>query len=139
LRIAIFALNIGIGSGLRLPHGRLWAVAGHCGVGDLGYWATICVGRIVLGLVAERVGAARILTCAIARVIVGMAMMALAGSVAVALAGMATLGLATAPMFPLLTQTTAVGPTLFALALIIGTVYSVPVRRLAHRQSPQLT
>ncbi len=76
------------------------------------YWAMMFVGRAVLGPVAERAGAGRVLAAAVAGVTVGAAVMALPGPNVLAVAGMMMLGLAAAPIFPLFTLTTAtrVGP-----------------------------
>jgi fucose permease len=71
------------------------------------YWAMMFVGRAVLGPVAERAGAARVLAGAVAGVTLGAALMALPGPGLAAVIGMAILGLAAAPIFPLLTITTA--------------------------------
>jgi fucose permease len=67
----------------------------------------MCVGRIALGPVAERLGPAAVLSGAVAGIAAGAAMMAVPGPAIVALAGMLVVGLAAAPVFPLLTLTTA--------------------------------
>jgi MFS family permease len=64
-------------------------------------------GRAVLGPVAERLGAARVLTGAVAGVAAGAALMAVPGPAVLGVAGLLTLGLAAAPIFPLFTLTTA--------------------------------
>ncbi|MFE1957250.1 MFS transporter [Streptomyces sp. NPDC059479] len=112
LSTAVFALHIGIESGI-----GLWAyvflTTGRglspeiAGSAVSGFWAAIFMGRLVLGPVAERVGAARVLSCAVAGIAGGAAMMTLPGPAVLALGGMLVLGLAAAPMFPLLTLTTA--------------------------------
>ncbi len=70
----------------------------------------MCVGRVVLGPVAERLGLARVLAVAVAGVPLGAVLMALPipgpGSGALAVAGLMLLGLAAAPVFPLFTLTT---------------------------------
>ena len=71
------------------------------------YWATMFAGRVVLGPVAERVGPLRVLAGAVAGVPLGAALMAVPGPVILAVIGMMTVGLAAAPVFPLLTLTTA--------------------------------
>jgi fucose permease len=71
------------------------------------YWAMMFLGRAVLGPVAERAGAGRVLAGAVAGVTLGAALMALPGPGFAAILGMAILGLAAAPIFPLLTLTTA--------------------------------
>lgn len=71
------------------------------------YWAMMFIGRAVLGPVAEHVGAARVLAGAVTGVLLGAAVMAFPGPGFAAVIGMAILGLAAAPIFPLLTITTA--------------------------------
>jgi len=77
------------------------------GIAVSAYWAMMFAGRAVLGPVAERAGASRVLAVAVACVPFGALLMALPGPGAVAVAGMMVLGLAAAPVFPLLTLTTA--------------------------------
>jgi len=77
------------------------------GVAVSAYWAMMFAGRALLGPVAERAGASRVLAAAVACVPFGALLMALPGPGAVAVAGMMVLGLAAAPVFPLLTLTTA--------------------------------
>lgn len=77
------------------------------GVAVSAYWAMMFAGRALLGPVAERAGASRVLAIAVAAVPAGALLMAVPGPAAVAVAGMMLLGLATAPVFPLLTLTTA--------------------------------
>ena len=77
------------------------------GVAVSAYWAMMFVGRALLGMVAARLGAARVLAWAVASVPVGALLMTLPGPAFVAVVGMMTLGLATAPIFPLLTLTTS--------------------------------
>ncbi|MFE9887951.1 MFS transporter [Streptomyces scopuliridis] len=112
LSTAVFAVHIGIESGT-----GLWAyvflTTGRglspetAGLAVSGFWAAMFIGRLVLGPVAERVGAARVLSCAVMGIAGGAAMMTLPGPAVLALAGMLLLGLAAAPVFPLLTLTTA--------------------------------
>jgi len=71
------------------------------------YWAMMLFGRAVLGPVAERVGAQPVLAGGVVGVAIGAAVMSVPGPGFVAVAGMMTLGLAAAPIFPLLTLTTA--------------------------------
>jgi fucose permease len=80
---------------------------GAAGVAVAAYWAAMFAGRAVLGPVAERLGAARVLTGAVAAVAFGAALMAVPGPAALAVTGMMTVGLAAAPIFPLFTLTTA--------------------------------
>jgi fucose permease len=76
------------------------------------YWATMFAGRAALGPLAERVGAARVLTGGVAGLIVGAALLTVPTppglpAATVPLTGLAVVGLAAAPIFPLLTLTTA--------------------------------
>jgi len=80
---------------------------GVAGVAVAAYWATMFAGRAVLGPLAERVGAARILAGAVAGVAVGAALMVVPGSGPLSIAGLVVVGLTAAPIFPLLTLTTA--------------------------------
>lgn len=77
------------------------------GVAVSAYWAMMFVGRALLGMVAARLGAARVLAWAVASVPAGALLMTLPGPAFVAVVGMMVLGLATAPVFPLLTLTTS--------------------------------
>jgi len=77
------------------------------GVGVSAYWAMMFAGRALLGPVAERAGAARVLAAAVAGVPAGALLMAVPGPGVAAIAGMMLLGLAAAPVFPLVTLTTA--------------------------------
>jgi fucose permease len=71
------------------------------------YWAMMFAGRALLGPVAERAGASRVLAAAVAGVPAGAVLMTVPAPGFVAVAGMMLLGLAAAPVFPLLTLTTA--------------------------------
>ena len=64
------------------------------GVAVSAYWAMMFAGRALLGPVAERAGASRVLAIAIAAVPAGALMMAVPGPAAIAVAGMMLLGLA---------------------------------------------
>jgi fucose permease len=70
------------------------------------YWAMMFAGRVLLGMVAGRLGAARVLAWAVGCVPLGALLMTVPGPAFAAVAGMMLLGLATAPVFPLLTLTT---------------------------------
>ena len=87
--------------------------AGAAGVVVAAYWAMMFAGRVVLGLLAERLGQGRVLAAAVVGVPLGAALMALPipgpGSRPLAVIGLMTLGLAAAPIFPLLTLTTGQG------------------------------
>lgn len=89
-------LTIGRGA----PHGL-------AGVAVSAYWAMMFVGRALLGPVAERLGARRVLSAAVVGVALSSAVMTVPGSTLLAVMGMMALGLAAAPIFPLLTLTTA--------------------------------
>jgi fucose permease len=77
------------------------------GVAVAAYWAMMLVGRAVLGPVAERTGAEPVLGGAVVGVAIGAALMCVPGPGPLAVVGMMVLGLAAAPIFPLLTLTTA--------------------------------
>ncbi len=106
------AVETGIESGAGI-WGYIFLTAGRglshdvAGVAVSAYWAMMFVGRAVLGLVAERIGSARVLGGGVVGVTVGAALMTVPGPAFVAVIGMMTLGLAAAPIFPLLTLTTA--------------------------------
>jgi fucose permease len=70
------------------------------------YWAMMFAGRGLLGLLAARLGPARVLAGAVAGVPAGALLMTLPGPPAVAVAGLMILGLASAPVFPLFTLAT---------------------------------
>jgi fucose permease len=80
------------------------AVAGVC---VSAYWGSLFAGRVVLGVAAERVGSARMLTACITGMAVGGLLVALPAPAWVAVAGLMLVGFAAAPVFPLLTLTTA--------------------------------
>jgi fucose permease len=110
--LAFTAVETGIESGAGI-WGYIFLTAGRglsheaAGVAVSAYWATMFVGRVILGPVAERVGPPRLLACAVAGVTLGAALMAVPGPGILAVIGMMTVGLAAAPVFPLLTLTTA--------------------------------
>jgi fucose permease len=110
--LAFTAVETGIESGAGI-WGYIFLTAGRglsndaAGVAVSAYWATMFVGRLVLGPVAERVGPPRLLAGAVAGVALGAALMTVPGPGIVAVIGMMTVGLAAAPVFPLLTLTTA--------------------------------
>jgi fucose permease len=70
------------------------------------YWATLCLGRLVLGPLAEQYGPHRVLRSAIAAMVLGAVLVLLPTAGAVAIAGVVVIALGAAPMFPLLTLTT---------------------------------
>ncbi|WP_446219705.1 MFS transporter [Micromonospora sp. IBHARD004] len=80
------------------------AVAGIC---VSGYWGSLFVGRVVQGVVAERLGSARVLRGSLLGMAAGAVLIALPAPAWVAVAGLLVVGFAAAPVFPLLTLTTA--------------------------------
>ncbi|MBQ1073803.1 MFS transporter [Micromonospora sp. C31] len=80
------------------------AVAGVC---VSGYWGSLFVGRVVQGVVAERLGAATVLRGSLVGMAVGAVLVALPAPAWVAVTGLFVVGFAAAPVFPLLTLTTA--------------------------------
>lgn len=109
---AAFAVQTGIESAA-----PLWAVvyltggrglpAAPAGMTVAGYWAAMCAGRLVLGPLAERVGAWPVLTGGVTGVAGGALLVTLPGPAWQAVAGLVVVGFAAAPVFPLLTLTTA--------------------------------
>ncbi|WP_433717412.1 MFS transporter [Actinoplanes sp. CA-051413] len=79
-------------------------VAGIC---VSAYWASLFVGRVVQGFVVERVGTTRILVGSLLGLVAGSVLVALPGPGWLAVAGLMVIGFAAAPVFPLLTLTTA--------------------------------
>jgi fucose permease len=77
------------------------------GVAVAAYWAMMFAGRAVLGPLAERAGAGRVLATAVMGIPVGGALMTVPGPGALAVAGLIVVGLTAAPVFPLFTLTTA--------------------------------
>jgi fucose permease len=96
----------GLWAFLLLTEGR--GVAGPvAGVCVSGYWGSLFVGRVVQGLVAERLGTGRVLRGSLVGMTGGAVLIALPAPAWVAVAGLLVLGFAAAPVFPLLTLTTA--------------------------------
>lgn len=110
--VAFVAVETGIESAagiwgyLFLSSGRGLSPAA-AGIAVSAYWAMMFAGRAVLGWVAERLGPSRLLAGAVASVPLGALLMTVPGPPLVAVAGMMALGLAAAPVFPLMTLTTA--------------------------------
>jgi fucose permease len=77
------------------------------GVAVSAYWATMFAGRAGLGPVAEHLGPARVLAGGVAGVTLGSTLLAAGGPGFLAIAGLMIIGLSAAPIFPLLTLTTA--------------------------------
>jgi fucose permease len=80
------------------------AVAGVC---VSAYWASLFVGRVIQGFIVERVGVTRILVGSLLGLVAGSVLVAVPGPAWPAVAGLMVIGLAAAPVFPLLTLTTA--------------------------------
>jgi len=78
-------------------------VAGIC---VSGYWASLFVGRVVQGVVAERLGSAKVLVGSLIGIAAGSVLVAIPGPAWLAVIGLALIGFAAAPVFPLLTLTT---------------------------------
>jgi fucose permease len=99
-------MSAGLWAFLLLTEGRRLPamVAGLC---VSGYWASLFVGRVVQGFVAERLGSHRVLVGSLAGVAAGALLVALPAPGWVAVAGLAVIGFGAAPVFPLLTLTTA--------------------------------
>jgi fucose permease len=112
LSAAAFAIYVaievtaGLWAFLLLTEGRgvSATVAGVC---VSAYWASLFVGRVVQGFVVERVGTTRILLGSLAGLLLGSALVAVPGPGWLAVAGLLVIGFAAAPVFPLLTLTTA--------------------------------
>ncbi|WP_410821334.1 MFS transporter [Micromonospora sp. 050-3] len=99
-------VSAGLWAFLLLTEGRglSAALAGGC---VSAYWGSLFVGRIVQGLVAERLGAGLVLRASLAGMAVGAALIAVPGPAVLAVLGLVVVGFAAAPVFPLLTLTTA--------------------------------
>ena len=99
-------LSTGLWAFLLLTEGRglSTAVAGVC---VAGYWASLTVGRVLVGWVSEHIGPRRVIAASIAGLAVGAGLMALPAQAWVAVAGLAVVGLSAAPVFPMMTLTTS--------------------------------
>jgi fucose permease len=71
------------------------------------YWGSLFAGRVLQGFVAERLGSVRVLRWSMIAMIVGAVLVALPGPAVLAVSGLAIIGFGAAPVFPLLTLTTA--------------------------------
>jgi len=71
------------------------------------YWGSLFAGRVVQGVVAERLGSTNILTGSLIGMAAGSLLVALPLPAWVTVVGLAVIGFAAAPVFPLLTLTTA--------------------------------
>ncbi|HEX6234206.1 MAG TPA: MFS transporter [Jiangellaceae bacterium] len=99
-------ISVGLWSFVLLTQGRGLdkTVAGIC---VSAYWASLFVGRIVQGIVSERLGSHRVLRGSLAAMVAGTMLVAVPAPGWVAVAGLLVIGFAAAPVFPLLTLTTA--------------------------------
>ncbi|MFY1620660.1 MFS transporter [Micromonospora sp. WMMD736] len=99
-------VSAGLWAFLLLTQGRglSAAVAGGC---VSAYWGSLFVGRVVQGMVAERLGPRLVLRVSLAGMAVGAALIAVPGPAVLAVLGLIVVGFAAAPVFPLLTLTTA--------------------------------
>ncbi|MFI5928053.1 MFS transporter [Micromonospora sp. NPDC051543] len=99
-------VSAGLWAFLLLTQGRGLsdAVAGGC---VSAYWGSLFLGRVVQGVVAERLGPRLVLRVSLAGMAVGAALIAVPGSAVLTVLGLVVLGFAAAPVFPLLTLTTA--------------------------------
>jgi fucose permease len=126
---AFAAVECGIESGAGV-WGYVFLTAGHglsgpAAAGTMSaYWATMFAGRAVLGPVAERFGAGRVLTGGVAGLVAGTILLIVPGPAAVPVAGLVVVGLAAAPIFPLLmlatAQRTAAGGAAWAVSLQVA-------------------
>jgi fucose permease len=71
------------------------------------YWGALFVGRVVQGIVAGRMGPGRVLAGSLAGMVAGSALVAVPGPGWLTAFGLVVIGFAAAPVFPLLTLTTA--------------------------------
>ncbi|TDC32220.1 MFS transporter [Micromonospora sp. 15K316] len=96
----------GLWAFLLLTSGRGLAdgIAGLC---VSAYWGSLFLGRVVQGVTAERLGSARVLRASLLGMAAGAALIALPAPAWVAVLGLVVVGFAAAPVFPLLTLTTA--------------------------------
>jgi fucose permease len=102
------AIEIGAGlwAFLLLTEGR-GVNAAAAGVCVSAYWGALFVGRLVFGLVSERIGSRVVLTGCLSGMAGGAALVALPAPAAVSVAGLMLIGFTAAPVFPLMTLTTA--------------------------------
>jgi fucose permease len=112
LQVVAFGVYVAVEAGaglwafLLLTDGRgvSAAVAGVC---VSGYWAMLFLGRVVQGAVADRIGVHRVITGCMIGMAAGAFLVALPGPGWLAATGLGIIGFAAAPVFPLLTLTTA--------------------------------
>ncbi|MEV0157370.1 MFS transporter [Micromonospora sp. NPDC050686] len=109
LAFAVYvAIEIGTGlwAFLLLTEGRGLAPA-TAGLCVSGYWGSLFVGRVVQGVVAERLGSALVLRASLVGMAAGALLVAVPGPGWLTVTGLFVVGFAAAPVFPLLTLTTA--------------------------------
>lgn len=99
-------LSAGLWAFLLLTEGRGLST-GAAGVCVAAYWASLTVGRVLVGWVSERVGPHRVVTASICGLVAGAVLVAIPGPAWLAVAGLAVVGLSAAPVFPMMTHTTA--------------------------------
>ncbi|QSB15745.1 MFS transporter [Natronosporangium hydrolyticum] len=107
-----FAVGVAIEAGA-----GLWAytlltevdgVSGQlAGVAVSAYWGSLFVGRLLVGVVVERIGVHRVLVGSVTVIVLGAAVVALPGAAPATVTGLVLIGLGVAPIFPLLMLTTA--------------------------------
>lgn len=98
-------LGAGLWGFLLLTEGRgMGATA--AGLCVSGYYGSLFLGRVVQGLVAERVGSTQVLWWSLLGIAFGAVLVALPGPGWLAVVGLAVVGFGAAPVFPLLTLTT---------------------------------
>lgn len=71
------------------------------------YWGSLFLGRVIQGLIAEGLGTGRVLLGSMVGMTAGAVLLAVPGPGWLAVVGLAVIGLGAAPVFPLLTLTTA--------------------------------
>ncbi|XTZ17915.1 MFS transporter [Micromonospora echinospora] len=103
---AAIEIGAGLWAFLLLTEGRGLGAAA-AGICVSGYWVSLFVGRVVQGVIAERFGSGRVLWGSLVGLAGGAVLVALPGPAWLAVAGLAVIGFAAAPVFPLLTLTTA--------------------------------
>jgi fucose permease len=109
---AAFGVYVGleIGAGLwaytLLTEGRGMS-DGVAGVCVSAYWGSLFVGRLALGAFGDRIGTRRVLLASLGGITAGCLLVALPAAAWVAVVGLMLVGLSAAPVFPLLTLTTA--------------------------------
>ncbi|WP_309238716.1 MFS transporter [Actinoplanes aureus] len=112
LSVVAFAVYVGVEVATGLwaylllteDRGLSAAIAGFC---VSAYWASLFVGRVVQGFTVEHLGTVRTLTAGLGGMLAGSVLVAVPGPDWLAVAGLMVIGFAAAPVFPLLTLTTA--------------------------------